>query len=92
MLERGSGTILLTGGAFATRPHPDYLSLRISKAGIRNLTYGIFDRFKDRGVHVAVPWLRWFRPTLPRRAVAQAFWDLYAQPRQNWTPEATYPG
>ncbi len=93
MFERGSGAILLTGGAFATQPHPDYLSLSIGKAGIRNLTYGIFDTFKERGVHAAsVTVATLVSADSPEaRGVAQAFWDLYAQPRESWAPEVTYP-
>ena len=53
MLERGSGSILLTGGGFALQPHPEYLSLSIGKAGIRALAQGIFETFKEKGVHVA---------------------------------------
>jgi short-subunit dehydrogenase len=93
MLERGSGAILLTGGVFATQPHPDYLSLSIGKAGIRNLTYGIFESFKSRGVHVASVNVATLvsADSSESRGIAQAFWDLYAQPREEWAPEVTYP-
>src|SRR4051812_27135783 len=53
MAERGSGTILLTGGGLAMNPHPDYLSLSIGKAGIRALALGLFESFKEKGIHVA---------------------------------------
>lgn len=33
MAARGEGAILLTGGMFATQPHPEYLTLSIGKAG-----------------------------------------------------------
>lgn len=93
MLERGSGAILLAGGALASQPHPDYLLLGIGKAGIRNLTYGVFDTFKKRGVHIAYVTVATFvsADSVEARGVAQAFWDLYAQPREGWTPEVTYP-
>jgi short-subunit dehydrogenase len=93
MLERGSGAILLTGGALASHPHPDYLLLSIGKAGIRNLTHAVFDTFKDRGLHMAsVNVATYVTADSPEaRGVAQAFWDLYAQPRERWTPEMTYP-
>ncbi|MGT2486086.1 SDR family NAD(P)-dependent oxidoreductase [Methylobacterium oryzae CBMB20] len=35
MLQRGSGSVLFTGGGFGLQPHPEYLSLSIGKAGIR---------------------------------------------------------
>lgn len=93
MLERGSGAILLTGGALASHPHPDYLLLGIGKAGIRNLTHAVFDTFKNRGVHVASVNVATFvmADSPEARGVAQAFWDLYMQPREGWTPEVTYP-
>jgi NADP-dependent 3-hydroxy acid dehydrogenase YdfG len=53
MSEHGSGTILLTGGGFALEPSADYLSLSIGKAGIRALAHGLFDSFKEKGIHVA---------------------------------------
>ncbi len=53
MIERGSGSILFTGGGFGLQPHPDYLSLSIGKAGIRALAQGIFEPFQEKGVHVA---------------------------------------
>jgi NAD(P)-dependent dehydrogenase (short-subunit alcohol dehydrogenase family) len=93
MLKRGSGAILLTGGGFALYPHPDYLSLSIGKAGIRNLTYGIFESFKERGVHVASVMVSTLvsADSPESRGIGQAFWDLYAQPRDAWTAEVTYP-
>lgn len=93
MLARGSGAILLTGGALASHPHPDYLLLGIGKAGIQNLTHGIFDSFRDRGVHVASVTVATFvsADSPEAHGVAQAFWDLYAQPRESWTPEVIYP-
>ncbi|KXU87071.1 short-chain dehydrogenase [Caballeronia megalochromosomata] len=93
MLARGSGAILLTGGALATHPHPDYLLLGIGKAGIKNLAYAVFDNFKERGVHVASVTVATFvtADSPEARGVAQAFWDLYAQPRESWTPEVIYP-
>ncbi|WP_028223655.1 SDR family oxidoreductase [Paraburkholderia oxyphila] len=93
MLARGSGAILLTGGALATHPHPDYLLLGIGKAGIQNLTHAVFDSFKARGVHVGSVNVATFvaADSPEARGVAQAFWELYAQPRESWTPELVYP-
>jgi hypothetical protein len=48
MTERGSGTILFTGGGFALEPHPEYLSLSIGKAGIRALAHGLRARGRWR--------------------------------------------
>ena len=53
MEEQKSGAILLTGGGFAFAPSPDFLSVSIGKAGIRALAYGLFEPFRDKGIHVA---------------------------------------
>ena len=93
MLARGDGTILLTGGAFAINPHPNYLSLSIGKAGIRSLTHGLFESFKERGVHIALVNVATIvsPDSAESRGVAQAFWELYAQPRSEWKAEMTFP-
>ena len=57
------GTILLTGGGFALHPHPDYLSLSIGKAGIRAMTLGLFESFKEMGIHIAVSYTHLTLPT-----------------------------
>lgn len=91
MLERGSGSVLLTGGGFGVQPHPDYLSLSIGKAGIRALTQGIFEPFKEKGVHVATVTVAGFVTTAKdANAVAEHFWQLHSQPKGSWEVEAVY--
>lgn len=93
MAERGSGTILLTGGALALQPSNDLLSLSIGKAGIRALAHAVFDDFAARGVHVATVTVgAMIRPGSREAAgVADAFWALQAQSRDAWSWEASYP-
>lgn len=93
MLRRGSGTVLLTGGIFGITPNPDYLSLSVGKAGVRNLVHGIFDGFKDRGVHVATVTVGTLvAPESPEaEGIAQAFWDLHVQPKESWLAEVPFP-
>jgi short-subunit dehydrogenase len=92
MSERGSGSILLTGGGLATHPHPDYLSLSIGKAGVRALTFGLFDAFKASGVHVATVTVA--ASVAPgsshATAIANGFWDLHSQTADSWTAETVY--
>jgi short-subunit dehydrogenase len=92
MLKRGAGTILLTGGAFAITPHPDYLSLSIGKAGLRALTQALFATFRERGVHIAsVNVATLVSPgSVEARGVADAFWGLHDSPSEAWSPEVTY--
>ena len=94
MLERGSGSILLTGGGFALQPSPDYLSLSIGKAGIRALAHALFEPFKEKGVHVAtVTVAAYVNPgSKDAQAVAEQFWQLHSQPNGTWTAEVTYSG
>ncbi|CAO4186099.1 Glucose 1-dehydrogenase [Methylorubrum aminovorans] len=91
MLARGSGSVLLTGGGFALQPHPEYLSLSIGKAGIRALAQGIFETFKERGVHVATVTVAGFVDTTEdATAVAEHFWQLHSQPSGSWEVEVMY--
>jgi short-subunit dehydrogenase len=94
MVERGSGTILLTGGGFALQPQSDYLSLSIGKAGIRALAHGLFEGFKDKGIHVATVTVATFVDpgSEDAAAVAEKFWQLHTQPKASWTVETNYPG
>lgn len=92
MFERGAGTILLTGGGFALQPSPDYLSLSIGKAGIRALAQGLFEGFKEKGVHVATVTVAAFVDpgSTASEAVAEQFWQLHSQSKGAWIVETTY--
>ena len=91
MTARGSGSVLLTGGGFALHPQPDYLSLSVGKAGIRALAQGIFETFRDKGVHVATVTVAGFVATAKdANAVAEHFWQLHSQPSGAWEVEVAY--
>jgi short-subunit dehydrogenase len=92
MEEHKSGAILLTGGGFALAPSKDYLSLSIGKAGIRALALGLFEPFREKGIHVATVTVAAFVSPDSKEAasVAEHFWHLYSQPRDAWTAEANY--
>jgi len=94
MIARGRGSVLLTGGGFALQPSPDYLSLSIGKAGIRALAHGLFESFKEKGIHVATVTVAAFVDpgSADAQAVADRFWQLHTQPKGSWTVEATYSG
>jgi short-subunit dehydrogenase len=94
MIERGSGSILLTGGGFALHPNADYLSLSIGKAGIRALAHGLFESMKEKGVHVATVTVAAFVDpgSKDAEAIAEQFWQLHSQPKGSWTVETTYSG
>ena len=92
MEEQKSGAILLTGGGFALAPNADFLSISIGKAGIRALALGLFEPFREKGIHVAtVTVCTLVSPESKEAAsVAEQFWQLYRQPKDSWTVEATY--
>ena len=91
MLQRGTGSVLFTGGGFGLQPHPEYLSLSIGKAGIRALAQGIFEPFKEKGVHVATVTVAGFVTTAEdANAVAVHFWQLHSQPQGSWEVEVLY--
>ena len=51
MAERGSGTIVITGGMPV--PPPEATSLSLGKAGVRALTDLLGRAYGEAGVHVA---------------------------------------
>jgi len=93
MLTRGDGTILLTGGIFSTAPNPDYLSLGLGKAALLNVNQAIFDRFRERGVHVATVTVATLvgPGSAEARGVADAFWALHSESKDAWSLEVRYP-
>jgi NADP-dependent 3-hydroxy acid dehydrogenase YdfG len=94
MIERRSGTVLLTGGGYAMYPNPKYLTLSIGKAGIRALALGLFDSLKELGVHIAtVTVLRDVAPESKEvEVIGDHFWKLHDQPPGSWTAEVQTAG
>jgi short-subunit dehydrogenase len=94
MGERGSGTILLTGGGLSLAPNPDYISLSIGKAGIRAMTLGMFESLQQKGIHIATVTVETAvtPDSKEAEAVGEHFWQLYSQPIGKWTAEVKYSG
>lgn len=94
MSERGSGTILLTGGELSLAPDPDHISLSIGKAGIRAMTLGLFESLKQKGIHIATVTVgvTVTPDSNEAEAVGEHFWLLYSQPLGKWTAEVKYSG
>jgi NAD(P)-dependent dehydrogenase (short-subunit alcohol dehydrogenase family) len=91
MREHGSGTILITGGGYALRPNPNYLSLSIGKAASRAFAQAIFESFKANGIHVAMVTVAGDVTTAnDAGAVAEHFWQLHSQKPGAWEWEVTY--
>jgi NAD(P)-dependent dehydrogenase (short-subunit alcohol dehydrogenase family) len=94
MSERGSGTILLTGGGLSLAPNPEYISLSIGKAGIRAMTLGLFESLKQKGIHIATVTVETAvtPDSKEAEAVGEHFWQLHSQPVGKWAAEVKYSG
>lgn len=91
MREHGGGTILLTGGGFGVQPSPDFLTLSIGKAGLRALALAMFEPLRQENIHIGTVTVSRLvsAQSQASREVAEAFWNMHAQPREAWTAEAT---
>lgn len=80
MIERGEGTILMTGGGTALHPIKSLPGLSIGKAGLRQLVYMLNETLADKGVYVGTVTIAgtverggFFDPA----HIADAFYELY---------------
>jgi NADP-dependent 3-hydroxy acid dehydrogenase YdfG len=90
MRERGSGTVLVTGGGSADRPIPSMASLGVQKAALRALAEVQARALAPDGIHVATVTVRGLvgedKKIHPDR-VASLYAELVAEtagPRENW--------
>lgn len=81
MEKNGKGTILLTGGGFALEPNPDYGSLAIGKAGIRNLAASLHIALKPKNIFVGTVtvcgMVKQDAEKHNPHNIAEQFWKLY---------------
>lgn len=102
MLERGQGTILLTGATAGMRGSADFAGLAVGKFGLRALAQSMAREFGPQGIHVAhviidgmidTPRVRGMAPDrephtlLSAEAIAESYWQLYLQHPTAWTLE-----
>ena len=90
MRERGSGTVLVTGGGSADRPMTSMATLGVQKAAVRALAEVQAAALAPDGVHVATVTIRGLVGE-DRRITPQRIADLYVElvaetygPRGNW--------
>ncbi|WP_234313606.1 SDR family NAD(P)-dependent oxidoreductase [Streptomyces sp. NBRC 109706] len=93
MVERGRGSIIVTGGM--PKPNPALISLGLGKFGVRNLVALLDAEYGPSGVHVA-------SVTVPRRVIkgtdhdpdliSEHYWNLHLQPREEWQQEVLHGG
>jgi NAD(P)-dependent dehydrogenase (short-subunit alcohol dehydrogenase family) len=102
MLERGRGTILFTGATASLRGSARFAHLAVGKFGLRALAQSMARELGPRGIHVAhliidavidTPRTRArFTAGDPSKfaapaALAESYWNLYAQAPSAWTHE-----
>src|ERR671917_2371873 len=102
MVERGRGTVLLTGATAALRGSARFAALAVGKFGLRALAQSMAREFGPQGVHVAhviidgqisTPRVRGMYPDreehtmLSPDAIAQTYWQLHSQDPTAWTLE-----
>ncbi len=90
MRDRGSGTVLVTGGGSADRPMTSMASLGVQKAAVRALAQVQAAALAPYGVHVATVTIRGLvgegRQVSPQR-IADLYAELVAEtsgPREHW--------
>jgi NAD(P)-dependent dehydrogenase (short-subunit alcohol dehydrogenase family) len=102
MVERGRGTILLTGATGSWRGGARFSCLAVGKFGLRALAQSLAREFGPRGIHVAhiivdgqidTPRLRAMAPNREKHtllapdAIAETYWHLHIQDATVWTLE-----
>lgn len=91
MAERGSGSLIITGGM--PEPKPEYVSLSLGKAGVRALVALLDEQYGPAGVHVATVTVDGtvragsaFDPD----DIAEHYWRLHTQPHASWQREVVH--
>jgi NAD(P)-dependent dehydrogenase (short-subunit alcohol dehydrogenase family) len=91
MAGRGRGSFIITGGM--PEPKPRYVSLSLGKAGVRALVTLLDQEYGPSGVHVATVTVD--GAVAPGTAfdpddIAEHYWRLHTQPRQQWEREIVH--
>lgn len=83
MKVKDKGTLLFTGGGLSLHPHPDYASLSIGKAAIRNYVYQLSHELRFTDIKVGTVTIRGVVSTADSKynpsAIANEFWKLHSQ-------------
>lgn len=77
------GTIILTGGGLSTSPHPDFGSLALGKAAIRNLTYQLAHQLRGTEIKVGTVTINGIvdpkDPKYNPASIAEQYWKIHTQ-------------
>ncbi len=95
MRQRGTGTLLFTGGGWAIYPDPAFASTGISKGALRTLVTLLAQELKGTGIRVGTLTVMgtvqpgsMFDPD----AIGRAYLDLYRKPADGFPVEVQYRG
>jgi short-subunit dehydrogenase len=84
------GSIMLTGGGFYSEPNPEYASLSIGKAALRNLAHTAYPWAKEQGVQVTqmtvAGYVKQRGPLSPKRIAGRTIEET-KKPPEEWQPE-----
>lgn len=85
-LKENQGVVLLTGGGFANNPSPQFGSLSLGKASLRNLAFQLNEVLKADNIYVGTVTINGYiqsnSETHSPRIVAEQFWQLHQQRNQ----------
>ncbi len=90
MMERGRGTILLTGGVLAFGPWIEWAGVSLGKAALRSLGHSLALELAPQGVQVTTVAIHGtMAPGTPYdpAIVAKTYWDLHLRPASDWAPD-----
>ena len=101
MIERGSGTILLTGASASVKGYPNSSSFAMGKFGLRGLAQSLARELQPKNIHVAHFVIdggiakagdarvteRGPDGTLDPDAIAETYLHIHRQHRSAWTWE-----
>jgi NAD(P)-dependent dehydrogenase (short-subunit alcohol dehydrogenase family) len=82
MIDRGSGTILVSTGA-SSGPviHPPFANIAAASGALRNWVLNLHAALAPRGVHAAhvaiATWIGREGPASQPEAIAETYWDMY---------------
>ena len=91
MKQRGSGTLLFTGGGFGIDPSVSRAPHSIAKAAIRNYAHGLYLELKEQGIHAGTVTVH--RPIGPGEDMvrcANRFLAMHQESADEWTWEQHY--
>ena len=85
-LKENKGAVLLTGGGFANYPNPQFGSLSLGKASLRNLAFQLNEVLKADNIYAGTVTINgYIQPnseTHSPKILADKFWELHQQRNQ----------